>query len=252
MNQKKKKTWKQKIAIGMGILTGIILIFVAFIAIYLGDYYRASKSFQEYQVDSRVQMEERNRMIKLSPLEKDNEIGIIFYPGGKVEYTAYIPILEELVSLGYTCYLCQMPGNLAVFGSDRAQEIIQEEDQIQTWYLAGHSLGGAMASSYAMKNPSDLEGIIFLGAYAAYDISSENLDVISIVGAEDRVLNWDAYEENKTFAPADTKYVILNGANHGGFGDYGEQEGDGQASITKNLQWQMTANEIDAFIKGNQ
>ena len=46
-------------------------------------------------------------MIKLSPLEKDNEIGIIFYPGGKVEYTAYIPILEELVSLGYTCYLCQ-------------------------------------------------------------------------------------------------------------------------------------------------
>ena len=46
--------------------------------------------------------------------------------------------------------------------------------------------------------------------------------------------------------------MILNGANHGGFGDYGEQEGDGQASITKNLQWQMTANEIDAFIKGNQ
>jgi hypothetical protein len=86
-----------------------------------------------------------------------------------------------------------------------------------------------------------------LEAYAAYDISSENLDVISIVGSQDRVLNWDAYEENKTLAPADTKYVILNGANHGGFGDYGEQEGDGQASITKKLQWQMTANEIDAF-----
>ena len=74
MNQKKKKTWKQKIAIGMGILTGIILIFAAIIAIYLGDCYRASKSFQDYQIDSRVQMEERNRMIKLSPLEKDNEI----------------------------------------------------------------------------------------------------------------------------------------------------------------------------------
>jgi hypothetical protein len=145
----------------MGILTGIILIFAAIIAIYLADYYRASESFQEYQIDSRVQMEEKNRMIKLSPLEKDNEIGIIFYPGGKVEYTAYIPILEELVSLGYTCYLCQMPGNLAVLDSNRAQEIILEEDQIQTWYLAGHSLGGAMASSYAMNHPSDLEGIIF-------------------------------------------------------------------------------------------
>lgn len=249
MIEKKKKTRKQKIATGIGILFGLVLLFLAIIMVYLNDYYKAEKSFPEYQMTSRIQMEEGNRMIKLSPIEGDNHTGIIFYPGGKVEYTAYVPLLEELVSLGYTCYLCQMPGNLAIFDHDRAADIIQMEEDITTWYLAGHSLGGAMASSYAKKNPNTLEGLIFLAAYAAFDLSKENLDTLSIAGSNDQVLNWETYEENKAFAPASCKYLLLEGANHGGFGDYGEQDGDGEATITKEEQWKLTAKEIDLFIK---
>ena len=47
--------------------------------------------------------------------------GFIFYPGGKVEYTAYIPLMQACAEEGILCVLVEMPFNLAVlsvFGSE--------------------------------------------------------------------------------------------------------------------------------------
>ena len=43
--------------------------------------------------------------------------GFIFYPGGKVGYTAYAPLILALAEQDILCVLLEMPFNLAVLDS---------------------------------------------------------------------------------------------------------------------------------------
>lgn len=142
-----------------------------------------------------------------------------------------------------------MPFNLAVFNQNAADRPIEEYDNIETWNIAGHSLGGAMASSYASKNKDKLEKIILLAAYPSTDLSSSNLSMLSIYASQDNILNRDAFEENKSNAPKDTRYLEIKGGNHAYFGAYGEQDKDGKASITSKEQRDITRREILDFLK---
>lgn len=67
--------------------------------------------------------------------------GIIFYPGGKVEYTAYAPLMEACAREGILSVLIKMPGNLAVFVINAAEGIQEQYQTVDKWYMAGHSLG---------------------------------------------------------------------------------------------------------------
>ena len=48
--------------------------------------------------------------------------------------------------------------------------------------------------------------------------------------------------------PANFTEFIIEGGNHGQFGSYGLQEGDGAATITPEQQWNITVNTILTFI----
>lgn len=48
---------------------------------------------------------------------------LIFYPGAKVEETAYAPLLRQLADGGMDVALVKMPLLLAVFGADKASEV---------------------------------------------------------------------------------------------------------------------------------
>lgn len=54
------------------------------------------------------------------------EHALIFYPGAKVEYTAYVPMFYTLAQQGVDCFVVKMPGNLAAFGMNKAEEIQKE------------------------------------------------------------------------------------------------------------------------------
>ena len=244
--QKHRKLSKFKIA--------LLLIFCIFLVMgiafgsYVFQYYHSQHTLAGYQKNYKIDITEENSVITLKG-DTDNGIGIIFYPGGKVEYTAYIPLLAELAEQGYDCYIPKMPCNLAVFGVNRADDVIEDHSDVKEWYLAGHSLGGAMASSYAAKNSDKLTGIIFLGAYPASDISQSKLSMLSIVGTKDQVVNREKYETNKSMAPQGAVYKTLEGGNHADYGDYGAQKGDGEATITREEQIQQTAEWMEAFCK---
>lgn len=55
----------------------------------------------------------------------------------------------------------KMPAHLAILKPNAADEVRQEFGEVKHWYLAGHSLGGAMAGNYAAKHESELAGLIF-------------------------------------------------------------------------------------------
>ena len=177
------------------------------------------------------------------------EYGIVFYPGAKVAPQAYVPLACELAHRGVYCVIAKMPFNLAFFGIDSATGLMAEAPQVQHWWLAGHSLGGAMGAQYAASNANKLEGIALLGAYAASDLSATNLKALVIYGENDGVLNREKLAANEQNLPADAQTIVIAGGNHAGFGDYGAQAGDGKASISSSDQQSQTADAISSAMR---
>lgn len=216
---------------------------------YLNNYYHADfEAIAAVSVGSQIRTEIRNNTIFFYP-NKEPETGLIFYPGGKVEHTAYIPLMENLAQRGILCVLIEMPFHLAVFDPDAAEDIPAQLPEINSWYLGGHSLGGAMASSYLSQHSIAFQGLILLGAYSTADLSESGLAVLSVYGSEDLVLNRDAYEKNRSNLPKDFTETVLEGGCHAGFGMYGTQEGDGSPALSASEQIIQTADLITDFIR---
>ena len=52
------------------------------------------------------------------------DAALIFYPGGKVDETAYAPLLRGIAAGGTDVCLVKMPFHLAVFGKNAADKIM--------------------------------------------------------------------------------------------------------------------------------
>ncbi len=231
------------------VILGLVLAVTVGCFVYINDYYHAEEAalaVMGYQETDDVIVSEKDGMAVFLP-RGGTDTGIIFYPGGKVEYSAYAPLLYRCAQQGITCVLVEMPGNLAVLDINAADGIQQRYTHVNNWYLAGHSLGGAMAASYLASNSDAYEGIILLAAYATENLHSEQ--VLSIYGSEDKVLNMEKYEENKGNLPEDYAELIIPGGCHTFFGNYGAQAGDGTPTITAEEQQAITVQAIAEFVR---
>ena len=235
------------ILIALGSLLGILVL--GFF-IYAGQYYHTdSKARTSLTENDQITLSYEKDYFVLSPKEDALDTGLIFYPGGKVEHDAYARMLSTLTESGYTCIIPKMPFHLAVFDQDAATPIMADFPEIKNWYIGGHSLGGAMAATYASEHSESLKGLVLLGAYSTKDLSTLPLKVLSIYGSEDEVLNKENYENNKIYLPQDTTELCIEGGNHAFYGDYGVQKSDGTATITPEEQQMLTANAILEFLK---
>ncbi len=170
------------------------------------------------------------------PSEED---ALIFYPGGKVEETAYAPLLHHLAGQCMDVCLVKMPFRLAVFGVNKADHVMAQHDYAH-WYIGGHSLGGVMAAGYAAVHSGQLSGVYMLAAYAEKPLD-ESIRAIIIYGSEDGVLNTAKLEEANRYLPRDSALYVIEGGNHAQFGNYGAQNGDGHAAISAEEQQRRTA-----------
>lgn len=171
---------------------------------------------------------------------------LIFYPGGKVEATAYLPLLTTLAADGIDCFLLQAPLNLAIFDVDAAGPV-QAAYSYDRWYVGGHSLGGVCSAMYAAENADRLSGLILLAAYSTKPIDPR-LSVLELHGSEDRVLDMGKLLENRPNLPASARSEELPGGNHAQFGDYGLQKGDGTAAVSRAEQIRWAADRIEETI----
>ena len=248
----KEQENNKKIGLRIGI---VILIIIAalglFFAGYTGNYYHAANP------EEAVSDTENVNVIPIDtgylydgPGEDD---ALIFYPGAKVETIAYGPLMKKLAAKGIDCFLVEMPFHLAVFGINKADTILKTYGaDYSHWYMAGHSLGGAMAANYISKHENDFDGLVLLGAYTATDLSELDIRTVNIYGTNDGVLNMDKLSDSYDLMPEDSRAVQIAGGNHAQFGDYGEQKGDGAAEISAEEQQRQTADAIAEFIAEDQ
>lgn len=100
---------KKKILMTLSIILILCMVVLAFMSMII---ITAQNDALEILNHKNVEKVNSN-LITLTP-EKKSDVGIIFYPGAKVENTAYLPLLKHLTNKGYNCYLLKMPFNMAI------------------------------------------------------------------------------------------------------------------------------------------
>ena len=244
---------KKRIKILIAVMAAVIVITAVAAVLYVNDFYHAQDVAVYMEsgggvVVSEITNESINEKYEAYLFDGPGETdALIFYPGAKVEETAYAPLMRAVAEGGVDCFLVKMPLRLAFFGANTADLIIADrslgEDGYENYWLAGHSLGGAMAANHAAELPGIYSGLFLLASYPTEDLSRVHIPVTFICGENDGVINRDKLDAGMSLAP-DHEYVEIKGGNHAFFGAYGPQTGDGEAAIPAETQWRLTADAV--------
>ena len=223
--------------VGRWLLAALLVLAAGFL-LYASVYYRADRTaLDALRSDETVQISRTDYGWFFDGPAEDR--ALIFYPGGKVEETAYAPLMRLLAEQGMDVCLVKMPLRLAVLAPNRAGQVLAEHDY-ESWYIGGHSLGGVLAASYASGHPEAFRGVVLLASYPIRPLDP-SLRVLCVYGSEDGVLNRAKLEEGMRYIPESARILELPGGNHAQFGSYGTQRGDGEALISPEEQWAETA-----------
>lgn len=173
------------------------------------------------------------------PTGQAKSTGLIIYPGGRVDPRSYAPTAHAIAAAGYPTIIVPMPFNLAVFGVGKADEVIAAFPEVAQWAIGGHSLGGAMSAAYSYNHREAVDGLALWAAYPAGNNSladRADLAVTSVYGTLDGLATGDKIDASRALLPAATTWVAIDGGNHAQFGWYGPQDGDNEATISREEQ----------------
>jgi pimeloyl-ACP methyl ester carboxylesterase len=179
------------------------------------------------------------RWMTFTPTGTPVSTGLILYPGGRVDPRAYAPTAHALAEDGYLVVIVPMPLSLAVLAPNRAQAVIDAYPEVSTWAIGGHSLGGAMAARFTDMHPELVDGLVLWASYPAESNSlaeREDLAVTSIYAERDGLATLEKVAASRPLLPPQTRWVEIEGGNHAQFGWYGDQDGDGDAVISRKVQ----------------
>lgn len=238
---------RRAFGISFAVLAVLIVIFVA----WANDALPADNvALQALESNEQVIItNEDSGLITFQPANTEFDTGFIFYPGGRVDYRAYAPVLSQVAERGYFVALVHAPLNLAFFDTDAADQVMGLFPDIDQWVVGGHSLGGVTAASYAEKHLDGVAGLILWASYPANDaLVDSNIKAIAIYGTNDMEGDQQIKIVNARL-PSDTQFVTIEGGNHAQFGSYGPQPGDRPATISAEEQWREATDITVRFLE---
>lgn len=158
--------------------------------------------------------------------------GLVFHPGARVDYRAYLPLLRRVAAQGFLVVVVKEPLNIALLSGDTAP-LRAEHPEAPVWAVGGHSLGGVAAARDVAADPS-VRGLVLWASYPVDDLSGrQRLSAWSIHGGQDGFTTPQDVADSKGLLPADTRFELVPGAVHAFFGDYGDQPGDGVPTVSR-------------------
>ena len=208
-----------------------------------------------------VRVSDRLTWFEMAPTARDDDdqvvrpaTGLVLVPGGRVDPRAYAPVLRPLARAGYLVTVLKEPLGISVVDPGHSARVMAAHPEIAQWVVAGHSLGGVTAASFVDAHPeagsARVAGLVLWASYPADALERTDLAVTSVSAELDGLSTPAKVEAAKIKLPPDTTYVVVPGAVHSWFGDYGDQPGDGtptgdrveaQAQITRATQAVLAA-----------
>lgn len=146
------------------LLLFLVLALFLSASVYFGTYYHADETaLAALNSDDRVYVQHiaQGGYFFDGP-SKDK--AVIFYPGAKVETAAYAPLMRRIAEEDADVFLLDMPLHMAFFAINKADEIRSDygTGTYTSWYMAGHSLGAAMAAQYTADHLEGYNDLILL------------------------------------------------------------------------------------------
>lgn len=227
---------------------GLILSFAGFYIWSQITYKPAEELFNSTNIQNQ---NEKNGYFLFQPQNQKTNNGILLYPGAKVDPRAYAYLAEQLTQKGFTVVIPKMPFNLPIAGISKADKVINDRDEIENWYIGGHSLGGAAASIYAFEHQENIKGLFLLAAYPtdSSDFSNTDFPILTIYAEHDGLTTLDDIKETKHLLSDNAFYYKIKGGNHAQFGIYGAQKGDNKAQINVFVQQDQVIREMNSWIE---
>ena len=187
------------------------------------------------QSDQAVTVVDHPTSIELVPTTPaPTGVGLVFSPGARVDARAYAALLRPAAEAGYLVVILKEPFGLAITQVGQSAGPIADHPEIGSWAVGGHSLGGVSAARFAADNLATVDGLLLWASFPDVDLSADDtLQVESISGSNDLLATPADIERSRSKLPPDTSFTEIEGGVHAFFGDYGEQPGDGQPSISR-------------------
>ncbi|MGZ3147144.1 alpha/beta hydrolase [Lentzea chajnantorensis] len=158
--------------------------------------------------------------------------GLVFHPGARVDYRAYLPLLKRVAAQGFLVVVVREPLNMALLAGDTAP-VRAAHPEVPVWAVGGHSLGGVAAGRDVLAD-SSVRGLVLWASYPVDDLSGRaGLTAWSISGERDGFTTPQDVADSRRRLPADTRFEVVPGAVHAFFGDYGDQPGDGTPTVPR-------------------
>lgn len=226
----------------------VFVIAAIFIVLFVG--------FWIYSMDSYNPLDEMYQTIEdmISPFERIEDFDEIKYkvdqpkkhiliiPGGKVEPESYEYLATSFAINSYDVTIVKPLFNLAILTPNYFDKFLSNSiDNV----VIGHSLGGTVGSMISSTNIL-VSYVVFLASYPIQDVSHKQ--VLVMTAENDLILDEEKIEENNAYLPENYRNTLIPGGNHAQFGWYGEQKGDGQATIDTKTQQDIIITEIITFL----
>lgn len=245
--------WARRVALVLGV--GLVVAVGAFVLWANAAAPAEADALARASADNQVTVTARDGVTWVCPVDGPAAgTGIVFYPGARVEAPAYVATWAPIVArTGVRVAIPDVTLNLAVLDIGRADDVRAAAPDVRRWVVGGHSLGGAMAASYAGRQAwRDLDGLVLWAAYATEGAgltTRDDLPVLSVTGARDGLATPADVAARRGSLPPATVTVGIGGMNHAQFGRYGDQAGDLPPQIDDDAALEVLTEEVSAWLE---
>lgn len=196
-----------------------------------------------------VDVENQWHYIRFKPLgASPKNVCFAIYPGALIDPKAYAPYGQALAAQGYHSYILKVPFGLALFEPNAANDAKADslaQQYCDSFVIAGHSLGGVVATDYIDNHPED--GLVLLASYPneTTSIADQSTIVSSIYGTNDCQTTPADIAASEDNLPPGTHFLEIPGGNHQQFAWYEEDvAAECQASVPRQYQFDIIIAEI--------
>lgn len=239
------KTVKKILKISFYVISAVILILIITLSVFaanaskpLGDMYDAIEALDTTSITVSESFDSHKLVVN------NPKAQIIIIPGGLVRSESYLYLAYSLAIEGYNVTVSKALFHLAILTPNYPSRFLS--DTLPN-VIIGHSLGGTVGGFIVSSN-TNVDHLILLASYTTGPIT--NASVLLITAENDLVINADAFN-NSLSNYEDYESFDIAGGNHAGFGWYGKQSGDGQASITVHEQQLQTLQIIIDYLENH-